>query len=99
LIGIAQDRRTGRSTRQIEGAPQNAIYIVPVSSTIGYYRDIAARVGRTDIRFASPTILSDRRYHGANPASIVVDHATWDMLTADVEDDFRGWAAVRLPGV
>jgi len=68
---------SGRSTRQIQEAPRSAYYVVPNAQTRSYYRDLADRYGRSDLRIETPDFFDARWRETIIP--VVVDHAV--MLT------------------
>lgn len=70
------NRGTGRSTRQLESLPQDAVYICPNHSTIRYYRGLCGRLGRNDIELVSPQWLTSDKWRGRVFSDIQLDHAT-----------------------
>jgi hypothetical protein len=77
------DRQSGRTSRLMANAPQGATYVVPVAGTLSYYRHLAAHLGRHDLKFQGPGFLSKQGqpYRGHDPATVVVDHATWEAVS------------------
>lgn len=73
----ARLRGTGRTTRQINDAPQGAYYVW-ISSAIHYPRALARHLGRDDLMFVSPDWLERAdNYRGRRGLKVVVDHACW----------------------
>lgn len=69
-------RRTGRTWRQIETAPIGAIFIWPFSR-LDYPKDIAAKLGRSDIKIFSTDQLNEPNALRGFVAEIIVDHSVW----------------------
>lgn len=69
------ERGTGRTTRQIENAPQKAIFICVHRGAVGYTRELARRLGRNDLQFEDPTWLDGHRWKTRILSGVVVDHA------------------------
>lgn len=67
---MSDERRAGRTTRQMEAAPEGAVYVW-CEDALTYPRRLAEHLGRTDLVIVSP---SDRRIRGAN--HVVFDHFT-----------------------
>lgn len=68
-------RGTGITTRQIQNAPQGAIYIW-VSSDIYYPKHLARHLGREDLEIVGKNWLYGVKWHGREFTGVVVDHAT-----------------------
>lgn len=87
---IDTERGTGRTTQQMLNAPHRAIFVWCVDRT-DYARDLARRLGRTDLRIVSPRHL-DERMRGLRNMVVVIDHAARlsdrqrDFLVANFED-------------
>jgi hypothetical protein len=76
------DRQTGRTTKQINEAPEGALFVVPNWQAINYTRHLAQRLGRKDLRFTVPEyVYIDVVGTGR---AVVVDHAA--RLTLDEQD-------------
>lgn len=91
-------RRSGASTRQIEGAPRGATYVCPVSShAIPYYRSLAGFLGRPDLKFVGPAFLDrgGQRYRGMDPGMIVLDHAVDKFAPSPDLRLFYAWCATH----
>lgn len=71
---IKMARGEGTTTRQMQEAPQNAVFIW-CNDVLEYPRRVAARIGRTDLKIVGPVWLDDERWRGLEPTSIVADHA------------------------
>lgn len=67
-------RQSGRTTRQMLAAPQQAVYVW-VSSQLLYPRRLAEHLGRKDLWVVAPTWLTPSRVYGYRPPVVVVDHA------------------------
>lgn len=70
-------RGSGRTTKQIKEAPQNAVFIC-VSNRTDYEKRLAMTLGRNDIRFEPFYVLrSVHRFYGST-RKVVIDHAYMD---------------------
>jgi hypothetical protein len=67
------DRGTGRTTSQIRFAPSNAIYVCKTHAFIRYCSDIAAKVGRKDLRFVCVEQVKSGYLRGLE-RPVVFDH-------------------------
>ena len=68
------DRQTGKTTRQMENLPQLAVYVW-CNSILGYPKDLAKKIGRTDLEIVSPHWLVDQRWRGRSLTGLELDHA------------------------
>jgi hypothetical protein len=68
-------RGAGRTTRQLELLPQGALFVW-CNGALGYPRDLARKLNRTDIRIISPNGLFDPGLRGVEWSAIDLDHAT-----------------------
>lgn len=70
-------RRTGETTRQMKAAPNGAIYVWPVSSSLSYAKDLARHLGREDLEIVGPSVFLDGgvRLRGRRLSGLVLDHA------------------------
>ena len=70
-------RGNGFTTAQMRRAPQGALYIWPVHSSIGYARDLARELGRDDLVIFPPSVLEHRGelLRGCIFSGLVLDHA------------------------
>lgn len=66
-------RASGRTYRQLLSAPRNALFVWP-NQRLDYVRDMARRLGRTDLRFIGQHQLTHERIAGTG-TEIVLDHA------------------------
>lgn len=66
-------RGTGATTKLMEAAPKNAIFVWCNGHT-DYAVRLARKIGREDLRIESPTWLEER-WRGLELAGVVVDHA------------------------
>jgi hypothetical protein len=82
---IQQYRGDGTTTKQMQAAPQKAVFIWPNHWT-DYPQKLARKLGREDLVIVGPNWLTDQRWAGRDLPGIVVDHATvlerpaWDEL-------------------
>ena len=67
-------RQTGRTTNQMLSAPAKAIFVW-CNDHIGYPRDLARAIGRTDLIIRPAGWLTDRNVKGRAAKQVVVDHA------------------------
>lgn len=78
-------RGDGTTTRQMQEAPQGAVYIW-CNGHLEYPQDLARKLGRQDLVIVSPHWLTDHRWVGRTLTGIRLDHATsleqrqWDEL-------------------
>lgn len=70
----ANIRGSGRTTRQMLAAPRNAVYVMPASCAIVYFRNLARALARTDLTLVSPRWFA-RCSHG-HDGPVVIDHGT-----------------------
>lgn len=84
---------SGRTTRQIIGAPVNAIYVCPTSS-VSYYVNLAWNLDRADLNFVGPTWIRQERLRGQ--LNIVIDHAVYlEESVIDMLDYFISIGAIE----
>ena len=76
-----KDRQQGTTTFQIKNAPEGAFYIWPEVRTLHYPRELAAHLGRLDLRIRSLSTLRPERVQGLREA-FVLDHACTFRLDA-----------------
>ena len=67
-------RGTGRTTKQMKEAPQNAVFIWGTPGSIEYAVDLARKIGREDLQIKTPVWLKDQ-WKGLRLTGVVVDHA------------------------
>lgn len=72
---MSSDRQTGRTTRQMQESPRGAVFVW-CNGHLAYPRDLARRLGRTDLEIVSPGWLDERNMRGREFTAIVLDHAT-----------------------
>lgn len=65
------DRQTGRTSRQMKDAPQGAVYVW-CNNVLRYPKDLANRLGRTDLKVISLDGLEEAIIGTRN--HVVVDH-------------------------
>lgn len=66
-------RGSGRTSRQIAGAPVNAVYVVWSTKEFSYTRALMARLHRNDMELVSFAWIEHERYRG-DRRHVVVDH-------------------------
>jgi hypothetical protein len=70
------DRRTGRTTKQMQAAPKGAIFVWCNGGT-HYPKELAKKIGRPDLDVVALDALNDpMRFRGKQISAIVLDHAT-----------------------
>lgn len=67
-------RGLGYTTTQMMDAPKNAIFVWCNQNTM-YPRQLARKLGRTDLEIVGPSRLREKLL-GRRPSAVVVDHAT-----------------------
>jgi len=71
---LSEERGTGRTTEQMKNAKIGALFIS--LDGIGFYlRELAKKLGREDLIFKSPQVLTFGRLQGHRYPEIVLDHA------------------------
>lgn len=78
------DRGTGRTTKQMQAAPLNAVFVW-CNQHLDYPKKLARRIGRDDLKIVAPNWLDDR-WMGVEILGLVIDHAAFDMLTQRQQD-------------
>lgn len=73
---MSDDRGTGRTTRQLQAAPSGSLYVCPNHPSTRYIKRMAERLGRGDLRFASPQELETHKFRGLEFPAIILDHDT-----------------------
>lgn len=100
-------RGTGRTTRQLETAPQGAVFVWHHWS-LHYPQALAAKLGRPDIKIVSLEYVERGMLAGLTMPALVVDHFAWQTANtnqlhalrhAEVYAEFPrnlsgGWVAV-----
>jgi len=72
---IAEKRGTGRTRRQMEDAPKNAVFVW-CNDDRRYATDLARSIKREDLMIVSPRALEDpSRFYGMTFSAIILDHA------------------------
>lgn len=68
-------RNTGETTRQMQEAHRDAVYIWVAGSPREYARDLARHLGRADLEIVSPEWLDrSRGWRGRILSAVVLDH-------------------------
>jgi hypothetical protein len=67
------ERQTGITTKQMQNAPKGAVYVW-CNSVLGYPRDLAKKIERTDLEIVSPHWLTDQRWRGRSLTGLELDH-------------------------
>ncbi len=81
------ERRSGETTKQMEEAPKDAVFIW-VNEHLSYPRDLARKLGRDDLFIKSPSWL-EKNYYGLSLTGVVLDHAVYL--------NERQWGAINMP--
>lgn len=70
-------RGHGFTTLQIQHAAQGALFICPANGVIRHTKELAASLGRDDLKIVGPEVLERgaERLRGCRYPSIVLDHA------------------------
>lgn len=74
---VTSARQSGRTTRTILNAPQNAIMVWP-REEVGYARSLARFLNREDIEIVGPSFIENQRYRAGN-RPVVFDHAYFEF--------------------
>ena len=74
------DRQTGRTTKQMQDAPENAVFIW-VNQHLAYPEMLAQGLGRDDLEIKPPSWLKERNTRAREFSGLVIDHA------ASLDDD------------
>lgn len=82
------DRQTGRTTNQMVEAPPDSVFVW-VNAHTGYPRDLAARLGRKDLRVVGPDWLNAGREGMTYRGSVVVDHAALYWLSDEQWETYQ----------
>lgn len=78
-----EETNTGRTTRQMQTAPQGALYVWH-NVRLGFPRNLARELGRTDLVIVSPLWLSNgQQWFGRVWPGVVVDHAAIARFTPE----------------
>ena len=72
-------RGSGRTTRQILGAPEFAIYIAPTNQAAEMFRTMARKLNRGDLEFVSIGRVNAEYFKGRDFSVVVIDHACYDF--------------------
>jgi len=67
-------RGSGRTNRQMQEAPKNAIYIVGSIYSTGFQRELALAAGRPDLKIESQNWIRFENLVGRRGLDIVIDH-------------------------
>lgn len=67
------ERGMGRTTSQMRGAPEAAVYVW-CNDALAYPRRLAQSLGRGDLDIVPPAFVTDARYMGLGNA-VILDHA------------------------
>lgn len=88
--------RSGRTRKQMEKAPHNAVFVWP-NGALRYPTDLAHSIGRSDLWIISPDRLRDRhRFYGRELGGVVLDHATRLSAEQDaIVRELNGYFAAR----
>lgn len=75
-------RRSGRTTRQIQGAAEGSVFVVP-SMLMGDAVSIAIELCRSDVLFVTPEWINRDLWHGQTLTGLVLDHSLTDAPFAN----------------
>ncbi|GMW03994.1 MAG: hypothetical protein AMXMBFR84_51280 [Candidatus Hydrogenedentota bacterium] len=70
------ERQTGATTRQMEQAPQGAVFVW-CNHHLDYPQALAQKLGRDDLEIVGPTWLEGHAWYGLRISGIVLDHAAY----------------------
>jgi hypothetical protein len=73
-----QDRGTGRTTRQMQTAPQGAAFVWSCGM-LGYPKALARHLGRADLSILPASDFEGGQQRGRTFSAVVVDHAVGDL--------------------
>lgn len=85
-------RQTGRTTQQLENAPQGAIFVW-CNGNLRYPQDLAQWLGRTDIKIKPFRWLDEHNVRGLRGTKVVLDHAVWDV---NPRMSHEAWRAINI---
>ena len=92
MTEIKPGRRVGNTTRQMQEAPRNAVFIWITSATLPYAKSLAHELGRDDLEIIPPHLI-ESRLRGRTVSGVVVDHAAnldhWQWRMVD-------WSRARV---
>jgi hypothetical protein len=71
--GVDPERCTGRTTRQMQAAPPDAVFVSANHGTKGYDKELASKINRNDLKIVDSSWLTSHRWQGAFFSGI--DHA------------------------
>lgn len=74
------ERDSGRTTRQMQGAPRDAVYVWCNSAT-WYARRLAHGLNRGDLLVVPLSRIERPDYWRGLHRPVVIDHAAYDMMT------------------
>lgn len=96
LAGVDPLRGTGRTTKQLLGAPKDAFYVVAHRGSADHTRQLALQNARPDLQVVTLEQVQTDTLRGLNQG-VVVDHHVWEHLE-QVSDDARrrGRQAIEL---
>ncbi len=77
-VGELPGRQEGKTTRQLQAAPQDAVYVWP-NDHLAYPKALARHLGRIDLLIVAPGWLCDAHLCG-RICEIVIDHAAYLTL-------------------
>lgn len=72
--------KDGTTTKQMQDAPERAIFVWPVARSLSYARDLARHLGRDDLEIVPPVWLEEKRWQGAS-RPVILDHAALYHMT------------------
>lgn len=95
---MSKDRQTGRTTRQLEEAPQGTIFVWYNGHT-DYPHALARKLGREDIKIKPFSWLDERNVRGLRGTNVVLDHATWEVNRRMPDTTWHALGILRASGV
>lgn len=94
---MSKDRQTGRTTRQLEEAPQGAIFVW-CNSHMYYPQMLARKLGRDDIKIKPFSWLGERNVRGLRGTKVIIDHATWEVNRRMSDTTWHALSILRVDG-
>ncbi len=85
---LNEQRDTGLTTRQMQAAPQGAVYVW-CNSVLGYPTDLAQSLGRHDLKIVRPSWLEPKNVRGLVFTDVIIDHAA-------VLDESQRWCLAYI---
>jgi len=77
-------RGSGRTTKQMQEAPQNSVFVW-VHHDLHYPKKLAEKIGRNDLKIVSPNWLLNS-WKGAQLSGLVIDHFAHTSFTSEMRE-------------